>query len=122
MDTSMILPFDEKDLLKDLPAERSETEIVGEYRTLFAECMKEYDLAMGAPCRAEAADLTVSLVRGLKDGFLRFAKWVDTLIPEFDVAVPRLFVRDKSAGQFRARQCTFAAFVRKTGRQRILED
>jgi hypothetical protein len=87
METSMILPFDEKDLLKNLPVERSETEISGEYKALFAECMKEYDLAMEVPRRARAVDLTVSLARGLKDGVLNVAKWVDTLIPEFDIMV-----------------------------------
>lgn len=88
METEKTLPFAQEDLLKDLPERRSYAEISGQYGALLSECVQEYGEVAARRSRPARllADLTVSLARNLKDGFGKVAKWVDTLIPDFDLA------------------------------------
>ena len=81
-------PFSDEVLLTDLPAERSYSEIAGKYDELLSECMREYREANAARrgIGEKIADLTISLARNLKNGFGNIAKWVDSVIPEFDLA------------------------------------
>ena len=81
-------PFTDEVLLADLPAERSYSEIADKYDGLLSECMREYREANATRqgiC-GKIADLTVSLGKNLKDGFRNIAKWVDSVIPSFDLA------------------------------------
>ena len=81
-------PFTDEELLADLPAERPYSEISGKYDGLLSECMREYREANAARrgLGGKIADLTVSLGKNLKDGFRSIAKWVDSVVPDFDLA------------------------------------
>jgi len=85
MEKDIKLPFTQEELLEDLPAERSLSEMPERYRTLFQECLQEY-VENRRNFGRELADLTVSLAGNLKDGFQNAVKWVDSLIPDFDFA------------------------------------
>ena len=81
-------PFTDEVLLADLPAERPYSEIAVKYDGLLSECMREYREANATRLGicGKIADLTVSLGKNLKDGFRNIAKWVDSVIPSFDLA------------------------------------
>ena len=81
-------PFTDEVLLADLPAERPYSEISGEYNGLLSECMREYREAnvTRQGLGEKIADLTISLARNLKNGFRDIAAWVDSVIPDFDLA------------------------------------
>ena len=85
MEKDTKLPFTQEDLLENLPAERSLSEMPERYRTLFQECLEEY-VESRRNFGRKLADLTVSLAGNLKDGFQNAVKWVDSLIPDFDFA------------------------------------
>ena len=80
-------PFTDEVLLADLPAARPYSEISGKYDGILSECMREYREANAARrgLGEKIADLTISLARNLKDGFENIAKWVDSVIPDFDL-------------------------------------
>lgn len=78
------IPFTEEDLLKDLPSERSLSEMPERYVTLFQECLQEYRDGKKSIVK-ELADLTISLTRNLEEGFQNVAVWVDSVIPDFDL-------------------------------------
>lgn len=83
MITEIDIPFTEEELLQNLPAQRSPSEMPARYRELFQECMQEYRDSKQSIVK-ELADLTISLSKGLKEGFQNVAVWVDSLIPNFD--------------------------------------
>ena len=99
MTNDFTIPFTEEDLLKDLPAERSLSEMPERYRTLFQECLQEYRDSRKSIGK-ELSDLTVSLARNLKDGFQNVATWVDSLIPNFDLTpVPNYACATRAIGR-----------------------
>ena len=92
------IPFTEEDLLKDLPAERSLSEMSERYRTLFQECLQEYRDRRKSIVKG-LADLTISLTRNLKEGFQNVAVWVDSLIPDFELTpVPNYACATRAVG------------------------
>ena len=84
MTNDLKIPFTAEELLKDLPAERSLSEMPERYRTLFQECLQEYRDSRKSIVKG-LADLTISLTRNLKEGFQNVAVWVDSLIPDFEL-------------------------------------
>ena len=98
-------PFTDEVLLEDLPAERPYAEISGKYDAILSECMREYRAANAVRrgLGGKIADLTVSLTRNLKDGFENIAKWVDSVIPEFDfTGVPNYAYSTRAVGDGRS--------------------
>ena len=92
------LPFTQEELLENLPAERLLSEMPTRYRTLFQECLQEYRVSRRHVGK-DLADLTVSLARNLKDGFQNAVKWVDSLIPDFDLTpAPRYEYATRAIG------------------------
>ena len=85
MEKDIKLPFTQEELLKNLPAERSLSEMPERYRVHFQECLKEY-VESRRNLGKELADMTVSLAGSLKEGFQNAVKWVDSLVPDFDFA------------------------------------
>ena len=101
MKNNIQTPFTDAVLLEDLPAERPYSEISGKYVEVLSECMREYREANAARqgLGGKIADLTVSLARNLKDGFGNIAKWVDSVIPEYDiVGVPNYMYSTRAVG------------------------
>ncbi len=101
MKNNIQTPFTDAVLLEDLPAERPYSEISGKYVEVLSECMREYREANAARqgLGGKIADLTISLARNLKDGFGNIAKWVDSVIPEFDfVGVPNYMYSTRAVG------------------------
>ena len=99
-------PFTDEVLLEDLPAERPYSEISSKYDAILSECMREYREANVARrgLGGKIADLTVSLARNLKDGFENVAKWVDSVIPEFNftTGVPNYAYSTRAVGDGRS--------------------
>lgn len=80
-------PLDIDELIRSLPPRRERADVASLHQNYIDMCVGDFRqmAAMNRPCRRRLADLTVSLTRNLKDGFANVAKWVDSLIPDFDV-------------------------------------
>ena len=118
MNKNIQTPFTDEVLLEDLPAERSYSEISGKYAELLSECMREYREANAARrgLGGKIADLTISLARNLKDGFENVAKWVDSVIPEFDfTGVPNYTYSTRAVGDGRSDEAPTKLAFEKQG-------
>ncbi len=118
MKNNIQTPFTDAVLLEDLPAERPYSEISGKYVEVLSECMREYREANIASQRfgGKIVDLTVSLARNLKDGFGNFAKWVDSVIPGFDIAgIPNYAYSTRAVGDGRSGEAPTKLAFEKQG-------
>lgn len=94
-------PLDFEEIVRSLPPRRERADVASMHPDYIDMCVGDFRqmVAMNRPCRRRLADLTVSLTRNLKDGFANVAKWVDSLIPDFDIApVPNYACATRALG------------------------
>lgn len=82
------LPFDLDDVVRSLPPRRECPDYADGHKDYIDMCVRDFRQQVEGlrPWHSQLADLTVSLAHNLRDGFRNVAKWVDSLIPEFDIA------------------------------------
>lgn len=82
------LPFDLDEVVRCLPPLEESGCAVSGRKDYIDMCVRDFRQMAGMQhsSRPALADLTISLTRSLKDGFENVAKWVDSIMPDFDLS------------------------------------
>lgn len=88
MTENKTLSFNIDGIVRDLPPRQERLDVAAKHQDYIDLCVRDFwrMISNQRPLSRDFVDLTISLARNLKGGFAGIAKWIDSLIPDIDLA------------------------------------